>query len=137
MKIVFTVFGNPKSKLRHRTAFKNGRMFSYKNPKTRQAEENFIAVAQQYRPPAPHDGPVILKLRFFREIPKSFSKKKRQLAVEGKLFPTTKPDLDNYEKLVMDAMNTVFWRDDSQVVMVMKEKLYSDSPRTEVEVEFL
>ena len=137
MKIVFTVFGEPKSKGRHRSFVRNGRVFQYPDQKTRQAENDFITVAQQYRPPAPHDGPVILRVRFFRKIPKSFSKKKRQQAMDGLLLPTSKPDLDNYVKLVKDAMNTVFWRDDSQVVVTVSEKLYSDSPRTEVEVEFL
>jgi Holliday junction resolvase RusA-like endonuclease len=40
--------------------------------------------------------------------------------------PPSKPDADNYAKLVLDALNGVLWRDDSQVVRLFVEKAYCD-----------
>lgn len=73
------------------------------------------------------EGPIAAMLSFHIPFPKSMSKRKRLMA-----WPTTKPDLDNYEKLALDAMNQLVFRDDSQVVLVRKEKMYSDEPRWEI-----
>ena len=41
-----------------------------------------------------------------------------------------KPDIDNLLKLVMDAGNKVFWKDDSQISRVQMEKIYDNSGST-------
>ena len=53
--------------------------------------------------------------------PKSASVKKRP-------FMTVKPDIDNLEKLVKDAMKGIIYRDDSLVVGVHKFKQYAEPP---------
>jgi len=68
-------------------------------------------------------------------IPKSMSKKKRIQAIDGSLRPTTKPDLDNIVKAVMDAFKAVVWRDDSQVVDIRALKFYADAPLIRIVVE--
>lgn len=75
-----------------------------------------------------------LTLYVYREIPKSFSKKKRAAAEYGDIRPTTKPDTDNYVKGVLDALNFLIFKDDSQVVDVVAQKFYSVHPRIEVVV---
>ena len=40
-------------------------------------------------------------------------------------WPTSKPDADNYAKLVLDALNGILWRDDSQVVQLFVEKAWT------------
>lgn len=77
-------------------------------------------------------GAIVVEMYFFRNIPKSFSKQKQIQAAEGTLRPLTKPDTDNYIKLVLDAINGIFYKDDSQVVEVIGRKFYSDEPRTEI-----
>lgn len=66
------------------------------------------------------------------KIPKSFSKKKRALALSGELEPTKKPDLDNIEKAILDACNKIAMEDDKQVTKVYKEKFYSEITGTKV-----
>lgn len=66
--------------------------------------------------------------------PKSFSKKKTEMAERGEIVPVTKPDADNYLKAIKDALNGVIWRDDSQIVDVQVSKRYSVRPRIEIEV---
>ena len=55
------------------------------------------------------EGPIKLRIIIYKLIPKSFSKKKTEQALSGKLYPTVKPDIDNVAKLVMDALNKE-WR---------------------------
>ena len=49
-------------------------------------------------------------------IPVSWSKAKRQEALEGKLAHMGKPDWDNVGKIITDALNEVAWHDDSQII---------------------
>ena len=39
-------------------------------------------------------------------------------------YRTSRPDIDNLFKFVLDALNGVFWIDDSQVVMCSLSKEY-------------
>ena len=43
-------------------------------------------------------------------------------------YPVTRPDLDNLQKSIWDAVNGIIWKDDSQIVMGAAEKRYSDTP---------
>src|SRR5690606_4329523 len=63
----------------------------------------------------PIEGPVAIDLWAVYPIPKSWPRRKRELALLGKILPTVKPDLDNIEKAVKDALNGVVWTDDAQV----------------------
>jgi len=69
-----------------------------------------------------------LDVLFEMEIPKSFSKKKRE-ALNGS-YVTKKPDLDNLVKSIKDAMNGYIYKDDSQVVISSQKKIYSLEPKT-------
>ena len=44
-------------------------------------------------------------------------------------------DLDNYLKLVMDALDKVFYGDDVQVCVVHTIKEYSSNPRTVIQIK--
>lgn len=81
------------------------------------------------------EGPILVRMNIGCTIPASWSNKKRAQALNGEIFPTTKPDIDNVEKAIFDAMNGVVWRDDVQVVDVIKQKRYSAIPRVLVIVE--
>jgi Holliday junction resolvase RusA-like endonuclease len=62
----------------------------------------------------PISGPVELKICATFAIPCSISKKEAaKRAAEH--WHTQRPDLDNVEKAVLDALNGVAWLDDSQV----------------------
>ncbi len=76
-----------------------------------------------------------LKLRIFRGIPESWSKKKKAAALNYMLRPTSRPDTDNYIKGVLDALNGIIVKDDSCIVHIEAGKYYSDRPRIEIEVE--
>lgn len=73
-------------------------------------------------------GPLSVELSVDVMIPESWSKKKRAAALAGKIMPIGKPDADNVQKLVFDALNKIVWRDDSQIVSILFCKRYGEKP---------
>lgn len=69
------------------------------------------------------DKPVSVTLRFTFEPPKSWTKAARMAALAG-MPHTSKPDGDNLEKAVLDAMNGVVYRDDCLVWQSTRVKMY-------------
>jgi Holliday junction resolvase RusA-like endonuclease len=153
--ITFTISGVPATKLRARhRVFKSAAgefkgVGTYTPAKTREAEQSFLAQAVAHKPETPLAGPLALELLFVLPIPKAEKQlAKRAIRFEQCLWSgeaaeprelahVKKPDLDNLEKLVKDAMNGVFWLDDKQVCQVTKRKIYGTHPRTEVRIQEL
>ena len=50
-------------------------------------------------------------------------------------YKASKPDLDNLEKFVGDALESVYWKNDSQIVKCPSVKIYSENPRVEIVIE--
>lgn len=73
------------------------------------------------------DEPVGLEILFQFERPESHRKKRGGLAKGAPRFKTSKPDLDNLEKAVKDALTGVLWHDDAQVTYVWKRKVWVTS----------
>lgn len=78
---------------------------------------------------------IAVTLRFWCPIPAGLSKRKRE-SLDGKLC-LKKPDIDNYVKLVLDALNGIAWKDDNAVASIAASKGYSFEPRTEVCITYL
>ena len=69
-------------------------------------------------------------MSFTFEIPKSYTKKKRnELMFRPK---TSKPDLDNLVKAVLDSLNGVAYEDDSIIWSIDATKEYGDEPEVAV-----
>jgi len=98
----------------------------YTPKETREAEDSFVAQIIKHRPDTPIEGPVKIDLKFYKLKPKSMKK--------SVIYWTTKPDLDNLIKLAIDAVNKIFFGDDSQVVGITASKQYDGTPRTELEI---
>ena len=79
-------------------------------------------------------GPIVLDFCTWRKIPSSWSLKDKAAALAGEIVPSVKPDIDNFIKIICDALNGIVWIDDKQVVQVNAAKLYSDNPRTDITV---
>lgn len=80
---------------------------------------------------------VQLKIDYYVPTPKTFSKIKKELAENKFLRPDKRPDLDNYDKFIIDAMHDVFYDDDKRVVSLNVEKYYSMEPRTVIKVTYI
>ncbi|MDR3348819.1 MAG: RusA family crossover junction endodeoxyribonuclease [Acidaminococcales bacterium] len=134
MIVRFTVPGEPVAQGRPRFARAGKAAVAYDPQKSRDFKFLVRLVAAAHKPPELFAGPVSLCVLVYRQVPKSWGKKKTALALAGKIRPTTKPDLDNYAKGVKDALNGIVWRDDSQVTDEFCQKRYAAAPRVDVEV---
>jgi len=102
---------------------------AYTPDKTKKYEAALRYAAQEAmagRPPL--SCPLAIEISAFVQIPQSWSGKKKREALDGRLAPTKRPDIDNYIKIVADALNTVVFVDDSQIVELIAHKSYSDRP---------
>jgi Holliday junction resolvase RusA-like endonuclease len=138
-----TLVGDPQHKARHRSRVvfpKAGKPFihNYPDPTTEAFEKMLAQVAAlKMRRTPPSEKPLCLLVIADRRIPVSWSTKDRAAALAGRILPTSKPDFDNHAKIV-DALNSIVWRDDSQVVDARVIKRYSASPALTIEVrEFI
>jgi Holliday junction resolvase RusA-like endonuclease len=126
----FEVPGKPFAKQRPRFNRKTGRVYTpdqtvtYEGMVARRAADMGLPVLE---------GPVRLKITAIFEPAKSWSKQKR---ADHLWNPhTQKPDLDNIEKAIMDALNGVAFKDDSQVCDKVARKMWGSTAKTIVEVE--
>jgi Holliday junction resolvase RusA-like endonuclease len=66
------------------------------------------------------------------EMPKSWPKKKKE-SLEGK-YCNNNSDLDNYAKAILDAMNTIVYDDDKQIVKLSISKRWGKDGKIVVEL---
>lgn len=134
MKIV--IDGVPCPKGRPRFAVRGGYARAYTPAKTRSHEEVIRkAGIEAMNGLEPLTEALRVIMTFYMPIPKSTSKKNRQLMLDEVIQHIKKPDVDNMAKLVADSLNDVTWIDDSQIVRMVASKHYSDYPRTEIEID--
>lgn len=136
---IFTVTGQPQGKGRPRFVSKgrDGKPLPFVKtytPKATIEYEDHIRTCYLEVAKKCHrvEVPVTMILNAYYKIPKSASKKDRQSMLDGDAIPTVKPDLDNVEKAVLDALNGFAFADDKQIWKVYKQKTYSDNPRVVV-----
>jgi len=94
---------------------------------TRSARETLIALLRKHVPPEPLSGPVAVEITWAFPYRKG---EKKGVVNAGVAIPhTSRPDLDNLEKLLLDTMTRMqFWGDDSQVYRKVTEKYWSATP---------
>ena len=131
MRVDFTIHTAPVSKQRPRLG-KGGCVYT---PSKTKVFENIVALSYGNRPSF-DDKYIRIRLKFKFEVPKSYSKKKRLEAIEGKIRPT-KADIDNYIKAVLDGLNKKAWKDDRYIYSIEAEKMYAEQSEIEVIIETL
>lgn len=130
-EVAFTYFGRAIPKMR---AGRNGkRSFTPKRNAAFEAKIRAISAVEMARAGL-HATPdaVLLELAFEREIPKSWTKAK-QLQMRG--MPIVgRPDVDNLQKAIMDAMNGVVYEDDAQVADVQLSRRWGQTDCVRVRI---
>lgn len=121
------------AKARPRMTTANGKVHAY-TPRTTAEAEHYIAKAWRETGTPALRGPVELMVRVTLQRPRGHFGK-RGLRPTAPLFPVTRPDLDNYLKTVLDALNKVAWLDDSQVITACAAKVYGPSDCWTITVE--
>lgn len=149
MEVRFVVPGEPTGKGRpqtkvmysekgftdKKTGKKRNTMVNNVTPKKTVIYENLVKdvyhrQCQDFR--FPDDAMLDMRILAYFAIPKSKSKKIRELMLQKLLRPTKKPDMDNIMKIVADSLNQIAYKDDTQIVDCQLRKFYSDEPRVEV-----
>ena len=117
--------------------FKTGKLFVGKksNSRATQAKTDLMAMLLPHQPKTPLQGALKCVIRWVYPWRKSETKKNR---AKGAMWCQTRSDCDNLMKMFGDCLTRLgFWQDDSQVAILHFEKLYSDNPRIEVDIEEL
>ena len=133
--VAFVIPGTPVGKGRPKFARRGNFVTTYTPEKTATYENLVKVKAEQAMDGRPMiDGPVEVSIRLIVTPPASWSQKKQREALEGRIFPTSKPDIDNVLKGIMDACNEIVFKDDKQAVDVRVVKRYGQVARAAVEV---
>lgn len=128
--IHFFVEGRPKPQPRPRAAHHKGHARVY-DPGTAEGWKGRIALeAVNHRQiDAPHLGAVSVTLYFAMPRPKGHfgtGENKGKIKDSATKQHTSKPDIDNLAKAVLDELTLLeFWKDDSQIVTLTVYKVYT------------
>ena len=132
----FVIYIEPKPQARHRSTIKNGRISTYEDKEMKFWKKNLAYLIKAQKPECWANCALEMVITFFIRPPQYISKvKKNQEAVEAEsMLVMVTPDLDNYEKALMDAINGICYYDDGQVAKKSARKIYSNNPRIEFEI---
>jgi Holliday junction resolvase RusA-like endonuclease len=119
----FPVYGIPMPQPRPRATIR-GKHAGVYDPGTATGWKSQIAIAARaYIPKTPIDAPVKLDISFVFPRPGRLLRKKD---LDGRILHTARPDRDNLEKAVMDALTAIgMWRDDALVCDGSPRKFYA------------
>lgn len=119
------IHGIPKAQPRPRAFVRNGRAAVY-DAGTAEGWKSCIASALKELAGRKISLPVKLTITYNMPRPKSHYNSKGQLKLVAPRLFTSKPDLDNLDKAVMDCLTQVgVWTDDSLVVCKQSTKKYA------------
>jgi Holliday junction resolvase RusA-like endonuclease len=124
------VVGKGRAKFGYGRAYTPARTLNYEGLVRHEA-----ALAMRGRPLI--EAAVRLLATIYVQVPASYSKRKRADCFAGLVWPISRPDWDNFGKLVSDACNGIVFRDDAQVVDGRVLKVWAVAPSLSVVVEAL
>ena len=112
-----------------KTKIVNGKVIYYEDAELKAVRAKLEAHLSWHVPKQKYTGPVRLVVKWLFPITGKHT--------DGE-YKTTKPDLDNSQKLLNDVMTFLgFWTDDSFVVSLVVEKFWSEKPGIYVCIEEL
>ena len=132
--IQLTIQGNPKALKRHRMSWRGGKPHSY-DPSGKDKRDFIVQIKA---PKSPLKGAIKLKATFYMPRPKSHYRTGKFVSAlkdTAPMWHTGTPDIDNLLKFIMDALNGITYKDDSQIALLYAEKIYDENPRTEIRME--
>lgn len=130
----FEIEGKPVGKGRPRFKRMGNFVQTYTPEKTAEYEK-LVRIRFQNAGGVITDKPVRVEIVAFFEPPKSARKKDKIKMLANRILPEKKPDVDNVAKIILDALNKIAYKDDSQVIELSVKKLYSDVAKVLVHIE--
>ena len=125
----------PTATAQHKGVFVvNGRPRFFTKRPVRQAEGFLAALISMHAPDAPFGCPVSLTVRW--TFPFRKSERKSVVRAGADVPHTSRPDLDNLEKSLLDVLTRLnFWTDDSLVAEKRTSKRWGARPGIEIGIE--
>ena len=142
MNVEFFVAGVPRTK---------GSSHSFYNPKTKstvfqhdnehlKAWQSMMSFTARQRGCKPTLGPVSVTICYILPRPKSHFNSRGAVKSSVSQLPIGKPDIDKLERAVLDSLTGIAYHDDSQVVKVSQEKIYTsalgDQPGARIRISY-
>lgn len=122
-QVIFSVYGECVPKGRPRFT-RQGRTYTPKKTHDYESEVSMMAKSAMGSS-EPLETPVAVYVYVNMPVPQSYSKKRTEACLSGFEKPTKKTgDLDNQIKTVLDGMNGIVYKDDSQIVSLHATKRY-------------
>ena len=131
--ITLTVEGQPVALKRHKH-LRNGHTYD----PSKADKRLFLANVLNAAPKSPQIGPISKSIEFYVARPKAHyrtGKYSHLLKDNAPTWHITRADIDNFVKLVLDALNGVFYKDDSQICHLEAIKKYASKPKTVVRIQ--
>lgn len=134
-KLSFVVPGEAVGKGRPKFTMQGGFAKAY-TPKKTSDYEKFIkhCYRSKYRNYISDKAVKVMTFIYVKPA-KSLSKKKRAKLLNNEFLPTKKPDVDNVQKCILDALNKVAFKDDVQVVDQVTMKRFGEENKVIVVIE--
>ena len=137
----FELHGNPKPKqsARHSVG-PDGHIRSWQSSEVVNEMNNIRYSITQQLPEGfiPINTGIRINLWFKFEVPKTYERKFAKLEQESlflaPFFKTTKPDIDNLQKMVLDAMQGVVFTNDALIYSLSATKVLDRKPGITIEV---
>lgn len=130
----FVVEGKPVGKGRPR--FKRmGNFVQTYTPAATADYEKLVSLRFQNAGGVITDKPVRVEVVAFFAPPKSTKKRDRIEMLANRILPEKKPDIDNIAKIILDALNGIAYKDDSQVVDLSVKKCFAAEASVYVHIE--
>ena len=79
-------------------------------------------------------GALRVKIEAIFSIPKTASKKDRELMLNDEIPHTKKPDVDNIAKICIDGINGIAFSDDAIINELEINKRYGENPRVDITI---
>ena len=134
MKYEFEVIGDIKGKARPRVNTYTCKAYTPTNTKDYE-----LLVKQYFKIKYPRFVPLenrlSVKIIATFKVPKTTTKKDREQIEKGLISPTKKPDIDNIVKIILDALNQMAFKDDTQITKLEVEKVYGEEEKVYVAIE--
>jgi Holliday junction resolvase RusA-like endonuclease len=106
---------------------RHGFIHFYKKDKVKEAEDFLELLLAPYAPETPLAGAVFVQVRWC--FPYRKSEPKRVVRAGREIPHTSRPDLDNLEKNLLDVLTRLhFWTDDSRVFSKSTAKFWGPEP---------
>lgn len=131
------ILGNPIPQQRTRSKILRGKSFAIHYDPQVKEKENVRFILKRNVKPSDFDfnEPLEVEMTFHMSFPKKLNRDQINAFKWGIENYSLKPDLDNLAKFYLDCMNEIIYNDDCQVKKLVLNKIYSDIPKTVIEIK--